>query len=55
MKEELNITIITATHDMKMLAASDLVVWISDGSIQRIAKKGEVKIEIGTIDGQTLA
>lgn len=55
MKSELNITIVTATHDMKMLSASDLVIWIRDGAIQRVAKKGEVKIEIGSIDGQTLA
>ena len=27
-----NVTIITATHDHKMLAASDRIVWISDGS-----------------------
>jgi putative ABC transport system ATP-binding protein len=55
MKEELGITIITATHDMKMLSASDTVVWIEDGSIKRTARKGEVEIEIGSIDGETIA
>ena len=51
LKNDRNITIITATHDMKMLNASDRVIWIKDGQIERIAKKGEVKIEIGGIEG----
>jgi putative ABC transport system ATP-binding protein len=55
MQRDLGITVITATHDMKMLAASDTVVWIKDGRIDRIARKGEVEIEIGTIDGRTVA
>jgi putative ABC transport system ATP-binding protein len=55
MKETLGITIVTATHDMKMLSASDAVLWIRDGRIERIAKKGEIEIQIGTIDGETVA
>ena len=55
MQKDMNITVITATHDMKMLAASDVVVWIRDGNIDRIAKRGEFKVEIGSIDGSTLA
>lgn len=55
MKSELKITVITATHDMKMLSASDVVVWIRDGTISRVAQRDEVKVEVGTIDGQTLA
>jgi len=55
MKTNFGITIITATHDTKMLSASDTVVWIKDGRIDRIAARSEIKIEIGTIDGKTLA
>lgn len=55
MKAKFGITVITATHDMKMLSASDTVVWIKDGAIDRVAKKGEIEIEIGSIDGKTLA
>ena len=55
MKSTLGITVITATHDMKMLSASDVVVWIKDGLIDRVANKGEITIEVGTIDGNTLA
>ena len=55
MKEKFGITILTATHDMKMLSASDTVVWIKDGAIERVANKGEFEVQIGTIDGKTLA
>jgi putative ABC transport system ATP-binding protein len=55
MKDKLGITIITATHDTKMLSASDTVVWIKDGRADRIARREDLHIEIGTIDGQTLA
>ena len=55
MKDSLGITIITATHDMKMLSASDTVVWIKDGGIERVARQGEFEINIGQIDGETVA
>jgi putative ABC transport system ATP-binding protein len=51
LKEEQGVTIITATHDMKMLAASDRVVWITDGQISRIQSREELNIQVGTIDG----
>lgn len=52
MKEERGVTIITATHDMKMLDASDRVVWITDGKISRIQSRAEIDIRVGTIDGE---
>jgi putative ABC transport system ATP-binding protein len=52
MKERRGVTVITATHDMKMLAASDRVVWITDGNISRIQRREELEISVGTIDGQ---
>lgn len=55
MQKEMNITVIAATHDMKMLSASDFVVWIQDGQVVRTAKRDEIKIEVGSIDGSTLA
>ena len=54
MKDRLGITIITATHDMKMVARSDLVVWIRDGAIERTATKAELNVRVGNIDGQTV-
>ncbi len=43
------VTVITATHDHKMLATSDRIVWISDGSIDRIQKRSETDIKVGVI------
>ena len=51
MKEERGVTIITATHDMKMLDASDRVIWITDGKVSRIQSREEIEIRVGTIDG----
>ena len=45
-------TVITATHDMKMLAASDRVVWITDGKVTRIQSRAELDIQVGTIDSR---
>ncbi len=52
LKEERGVTIISATHDHKMLAASDRVVWIRDGRIDKIELRENLKIEVGTIDGE---
>ena len=47
------VTVVTATHDHKMLDVSDRVVLISDGRIERIILRADLKIEVGTIDGKT--
>jgi putative ABC transport system ATP-binding protein len=52
MNKEMDVTVITATHDHKMLAASDRVVWIRDGMIDRIERREDLKIQVGTIDGE---
>jgi putative ABC transport system ATP-binding protein len=52
MNREHEVTVITATHDHKMLAASDRVVWIRDGLVDRIERREDLKIEVGTIDGE---
>ena len=52
MNKEHEVTVITATHDHKMLAASDRVVWIRDGLVDRIERREDLKIEVGTINGE---
>ncbi len=52
LKEEDGVTIISATHDEKMLSTSDRVIWILDGKIDRIMNREDLKIHIGTLDGQ---
>ena len=55
MNKERGVTVITATHDMKMLSASDRIVWIRDGRVDRIESREDLDIQEGTIDGQTTA
>jgi putative ABC transport system ATP-binding protein len=46
LRSELGVTIITATHDLKMLKRSDRIVWIEDGRISRISTPDEMGIKI---------
>jgi putative ABC transport system ATP-binding protein len=46
LRSELGVTIITATHDLKMLRRSDRIVWIEDGLISKISTPDEMKIKI---------
>ena len=51
MNDTSKVTVITATHDMKMLSASDRIVWIRDGRVDRIEKRSDLEIEEGKIGG----
>jgi putative ABC transport system ATP-binding protein len=55
LKVERGVTIISATHDMKMLSNSDRVLWILDGKVDKIMERDELRIHVGTMDGQELA
>lgn len=50
LKDEFGVTIISATHDQKMLAASNRVVYLTDGKIIDIKQREELDITFGTID-----
>lgn len=39
------VTIVCATHDYNMLAVSDRIVWIADGSVDRIELSEDLEIE----------
>ena len=49
MNREFNITIICNTHDLKIIEASDRIVWLRDGLINRIERKDEVHVAVGDI------
>jgi putative ABC transport system ATP-binding protein len=51
LNKESGVTIITATHDDKMLDVSDRIVWVSDGQIDKIKRRDEVDITLGTLEG----
>lgn len=44
-----NVTIITATHDHKMLKNSDRVLWIRDGGVDHIDHRDDLHIDEGAI------
>jgi len=52
LNKERGVTIICATHDHRMLNICDRLMWIRDGGIERIARRDEVNIELGSIGGE---
>ena len=45
LKQRLGVTIISATHDLKMLKTSDRILWIEDGQIVKSARPGELDFD----------
>ena len=52
MNENEQVTVISATHDLKMLDVSDRVVYIRDGMVEQIKDREDLEIEIGTVEGE---
>jgi len=52
LKAEKGVTIISATHDLKMLDVSDRIVWIRDGAIDRIERREDLDLKVGEFEGQ---
>ncbi len=46
---EMNVTIISATHDHKMLNICDRVTWIRDGMVEKIEKRENLQIDVGVM------
>ncbi len=51
LNKESGVTVITATHDDKMLKTSDRVVVVSDGTISRVYTSEEIKAMQDTVGG----
>src|SRR5256714_6960847 len=51
LNKERGVTIISATHDHKMLAVSDRIFWIRDGKVDRIQRREDLNIQEGVIEG----
>ncbi|HSV72915.1 MAG TPA: ABC transporter ATP-binding protein [Chthonomonadales bacterium] len=47
LNDEQGVTIISATHDLKMLDVSDRIVWIRDGRIAKIEERKDIEIRVG--------
>ncbi|MBI2438486.1 MAG: ABC transporter ATP-binding protein [Lentisphaerae bacterium] len=49
LSKQQGVTVVTATHDHKMLAASDRIVWIKDGAIERVELRSQLNIRVESI------
>ncbi len=49
LQNEMGSTIITVTHDDKMLSACDRMAWIRDGALERVANREDIDIRMGSI------
>ncbi len=49
---EKGVTIMTATHDLKLLDVADRILWLRDGRIERIEERAEVAVESSTEEGE---
>jgi putative ABC transport system ATP-binding protein len=50
LRDEHGVTVITATHDHKMLDKSDRILWIKDGQTDRLQKRSELDIRVGRVE-----
>src|SRR5579871_3418575 len=47
-------TVISATHDLKMVDVSDRIVWIRDGRIAKIEERADIDLSVGEMEGEHL-
>ncbi len=52
MNEDKNVTVISATHDLKMIDVSDRVLWIRDGKIDRVQERADIELQVGQMEGE---
>jgi len=51
LSREKGATVVSATHDHRMLDVSDRVVYLRDGAVEKILDRSELDIRIGGIEG----
>ncbi|MEM3964589.1 MAG: ATP-binding cassette domain-containing protein, partial [Thermofilaceae archaeon] len=45
LNKERGVTIVTATHDLKMIDVSDRIVYLRDGRVERVETRAEIAVE----------
>ncbi len=53
MNKRKNVTIMCNTHDLKIINASDRIIWIRDGRVDRIETKDEIQVQVGSMKDST--
>lgn len=49
LNQEQGVTVISATHDLKMVDVSDRIFHIRDGKLDKVEKRAEVELRVGAI------
>jgi putative ABC transport system ATP-binding protein len=49
---QMGVTVVSATHDHKMLDICNRVAWIRDGRIERLEKREDLDIQVGRISSE---
>jgi len=49
---ERGVTVICATHDHRLLAMCDRIMWIRDGQVERVEKRENLRIKTGRMGGE---
>lgn len=52
LKTERHVTVVSATHDLRMLRKSDRILWIEDGQIVKAARPGEIDFATAEFDSE---
>lgn len=52
LNKEKGVTVISATHDYKMLDVSDRIIWIRDGKVEKIENRADIDIQVGGMEGE---
>jgi putative ABC transport system ATP-binding protein len=52
LNKEQGVTIISATHDLKMLDVSDRIIWIRDGKVERVEERKDLELTVGEVEGE---
>jgi putative ABC transport system ATP-binding protein len=49
LSKERGVTVVSATHDHRMLSVSDRVVYLRDGKVERIVARKDLQIDVGSV------
>jgi len=52
LRTERGVTIVSATHDHRMIDVSDRVVYLRDGRIEKIANREDIDVQVGSMEDE---
>jgi putative ABC transport system ATP-binding protein len=49
--KETGVTVICATHDLRLLEVCDRIMWVRDGHVDKVEERANIRIRVGKIGG----